>query len=165
MAVKHFVIYIPGLADRTLRNIGQAWLIRSWRWRFGVHTSYFTVGWSNHTDAFDQRLAALLAHIKAQHAKGYSVSIVAASAGASLALHALAKQPDSLHRLVLIAGKVQNPGNIADAVYAANPTFKTSLQRLASALKQLRKDERAKVLIAKPRSDRVVPLPDMTLNG
>lgn len=165
MPVLHHVIYIPGLADHTVRNLGQGLLISLWRRRYRIKADYHVVGWADKNGDFDKKLARLLAQIDHWSGKGHTVSLVGSSAGATMALHAFAKRRTALHRIVLIAPAIGQAKNVASEVFELNPAFETALKTLPAATKKLTDSDRVKVLCVKPQSDRVVKLSDMDLPG
>lgn len=160
----HHVIYIPGLADHTVRNIGQALLVRLWRYRFKIEANYYTISWADKR-AFKDKLSILLKRVDHWVSMGHTVSLVASSAGATMAIHALAAQPKDIHRVVIICGVLGQINLVAPELYVANPAFKTSMQLLPSSIKKLSHTERAKILSVKPQSDGVVKLEHMNITG
>jgi hypothetical protein len=155
MDVQHYVLYV--------RNMGQELLIRLWRRRFGVKTDYHLVGWADPHGDFVKKREKLLKQIDHWADKGFTVTIVASSAGASMALHAFAMRTETIHSVVLICPKVKNPGSFIDQVYVLNPAFKVAMQQLPAALEKLTKNDRTNILVVKPQSDRVVELKDMDI--
>jgi hypothetical protein len=157
------VIYIPGLADRLNRRIGQATALLLWRLN-GIHTHYFVVGWADKDEVFDRKLERLLHKIDHLQAKGYAVSLVASSAGASLALLALRQRPD-LQAVVTICAFLRDPQVAPEILYATNPALKVSIQRFRTIEPHINPAMRAKVLSVEPLEDHLVPVGDMHITG
>lgn len=160
---RHYIIFVPGLADKTysfwLKLAFFAW-VKRW-----VTTFYFTAHWSSKTESFVRKLKRLTDAIDNAAAKGYTVSLVAASAGSSLALNALRERPDKLHRIVSIVGKLKYPEAVARELYDLNPAFKDSLARSDDIADHLTTTERKKVLIVRATRDSYVPNKDGAVKG
>lgn len=159
--VEHVVIYIPGLGDA--RVTGQRLLVAQWR-LYGVEPRMFQMRWAD-GKPFGPKLEQLLETIETLHRQGKTVSLVAASAGASAALNAYAARPELVHGLACICGKIDNPGNIHPSTYSRNPAFAGSISQLAASLEALGAAERARILSLHPIADPVVPVADTKLPG
>ena len=162
--MKYFVIYVPGLGDKRVYAGFQKAAVGLWR-TSGVQPYYFLVHWANASETYDQKLQRLLKTIDTAHAKGYTVSLVAASAGASLILTALSKRKDKIHRAVAICGKLRNAGTVSEALFALNPAFKDSLQAYSRIEPTLTATDRKKILIARAARDVYVPAADGEVEG
>lgn len=131
--MKHSVIYIPGLGDANPR--GQLALVKTWRWH-GVEPHFFQMNWAD-GEAFAPKLERLLQLIDGQHAKGNKVSLVAASAGAGVAINAFAARKAIVNGVVLIAGWVNFPEDIGQGYRRKNPAFVESAYQVQSSLDML----------------------------
>jgi pimeloyl-ACP methyl ester carboxylesterase len=127
--VKHAVIYIPGLGDH--RTYGQKVGLNIWR-LFGLKPTYLALGWAN-KEGLDAKLARLDTLVQQKIARGYTVSLVGVSAGASAVLIYYQNHPE-IHKVVLVCGKVNYPENIHPLRFRHNPDFATSMQLVGSAL-------------------------------
>lgn len=157
------VIYVPGLADNSVRKVGQQLVMKWWQARFHVATDYYDVHWSSGT--FNDKLAGLIALIDQWAAKGQTIALVASSAGSSLALQAFVVRREAVGAFVTISGAL-GPSSDAQAHYLMdNPPLKASLDRNAQALQSLSTADRARVLVVKPAADGVVALHNMDVNG
>jgi len=158
---KQAVIYIPGLGDR--RTGGQERALALWRLQ-GVAAEIFVVHWHD-SEAFEPKFERLLARIDELHASGKRVSLVAASAGASMAVNAFAARPEAVHRLVSICGKLQaiGVGSVHSRVYGDNPAFLESMQRLAASEASLDHTHRQRILSMYPMFDESVPVKETQL--
>jgi hypothetical protein len=157
------IIYIPGLADRLNRRFGQATALTLWNFH-GIRPHYFTVGWADQHESFEQKLQRLLKRIDNLEARDYKLSLVAASAGASLALIAFCERPQAIQSVATICGKLHNPDTIADAIYAANPALKASLERFTEIEPSITPDRRRRVLTVLSNKDNLVPAGDSVLD-
>lgn len=162
--MKHFVIYVPGLGDKRLYAGFQKIAIKLWR-TSGVQPYYFLVHWANASETYEQKLQRLLKTIDTAHAKGYTVSLVAASAGSSLILTALSKRKNKIHRSVSICGKLHNADTVSEALFALNPAFKDSLQAYRRIEPTLTATDRKKILVARAVRDMYVPAADGEVKG
>src|SRR6478752_6076210 len=98
---RHCVIYIPGLGDQ--RTQGQMLALRLWR-RPGLYVEMFVMHWYDsepYQDKFERLLKVVDRHLEA----GETVSLVGASAGASVALNAFADRQEKVNGLVGLCGK------------------------------------------------------------
>ena len=161
---KHHIIYIPGLGDRLNRRFGQSTALALWNLN-SVRPHYFVVGWANLSESFDHKLQRLLGHIDKLTARGHIVSLVAASAGASLAVVALQQRPQAVRNIVTICGKLHNPQTIANAVYMANPAFRIALNRFAAIEPKLSPSDRLRILTVVASNDNLVPAGDSIIDG
>lgn len=160
---KHHVIYIPGLGDT--KNVpGQRAAVRTWR-LYGLHGHCHPVVWSRKSESFDDKLTGVLAEIDDLLAAGHRVSIVASSAGASMALHAYQARKKKIVAVVLICGEVGDAKNIASPYFEENPAFKLSMERLPETLSHLVPEERQRIMSLHPIYDEIVPIADTQLDG
>lgn len=96
---------------------------------------------------------------------GDTVSLVGVSAGASAVLNYYSEHPN-IHKVVLIAGKVQNPDNIHPRRFELNPDFKESIKGVGEALIKLEKqDKLSNILSISSRQDTVVSARDSYIKG
>jgi dienelactone hydrolase len=160
---QHHIIYVPGLFDKLNRRIGQATALALWRFN-GIHPHYFVVGWANEKESYDAKLERLLHRIDNLKSRGHHVSLVAVSAGASLALAALHERPD-VRAAAIICPMLRRPPNFDDIIFATNPAVKGSLEHFAALEPHLTPNERKKILIIQPRDDRVIPVGEMHIEG
>lgn len=161
---RHHIIYIPGLGDKLNRQFGQATALALWNLS-GVRPHYFVVGWADASESFDHKLQRLLEYINTLTSRGHTVSLVAASAGASLAIVAFQQRLQTIKSVITICGKLHNPSTIASAVYIANPAFKASLQRFIAIEPLLASNQRSRILTVVSSKDSLVPAGDSLLNG
>lgn len=159
----HHVIYVPGLGDAQSRF--QPFVLDLWRF-YGLKTHYFVVHWQGGDDeTYTKKLERLVVAID-QFSDGQDqVSLVAVSAGASLALNAFALRKKSIKNVVLICGKVQNMRTISSLTYIRNPAFKGAMEQLPKSLASLKSDELARITSIRPLSDRIVPPHDTKIFG
>ena len=157
---QHAIIYIPGLGDQSTR--GQGWALGLWR-RSDVRPVMCVMRWYD-LEPFDDKLARLLAEIDRQTATGKTVSLVAASASASIALHAFAARP-LLNGLVCFCGKLQGYNSVHPATYRKHRAFQESMQRLPASYRRLEPAARQRILSLHPLADESVPTDDTKLSG
>jgi pimeloyl-ACP methyl ester carboxylesterase len=162
MNKKIAAIYIPGLGDSRARGQDKLPLLLK---IFKVKGFYFPFGWDHRTASFEAKLNELSRLIGSLTKDGYSVSLIVASAGASAALNAFAKNKDQIKSLSLICGKVNNLGAIHAIYYSKNPKFKESVEMLPLSLKKLDSKDRARILSIRPMIDPVVSPKDTLVKG
>lgn len=162
--MKHFVIYIPGLGDRKIYAWTQKLALNLWR-TSRVIPCYFVVGWADKHETYAQKRMRLIKTIDAATDNGYTVSIVAASAGSNLALTGLVARPHSVHRVVSICGKINHPETVKDAFFLLNPAFKDAMLASQKDIPDLTAATRKKILIVRATRDSFVPARDGEVEG
>jgi pimeloyl-ACP methyl ester carboxylesterase len=161
--MQHHIIYVPGLADNGIRKHGQAWLISLWKKRYHVGTSYYNVNWANQGSSFAQKLDDLLQQIDTFTAQGKTVSLVASSAGATMAIHAFAKRTNALHKVVVVSGALGPASAIAQHLRRAYPAFQQASQQLPTALAGIPIKDKNRIMSVIPLSDLMVKLQYMRI--
>ncbi len=157
----HYIIYVPGLGDH--RAKAQRLAVRLWR-LYGVRGVFEPVHWSD-GKPFEPKLQSLLDRIDELSMAGYTVSLVAASAGASAALVAYERRKHQLTGIVCICGKINHIEAVNPEYYRKNPAFKESLAALARVLPNLSAQDRQRILCLRPLYDELVPVEDAVLSG
>lgn len=157
----HAVIYIPGLGDNRIK--GQRKAVGAWRVQ-GVEPYLFQMNWAD-SEAFTPKLERLLALIDRLAAEGKTVSLVAASAGASTAMHAYAARENTVNGVVSICGKLSGLHSVHPLTYRRNPAFLQSMRGLNESVKSLDMAARARILSLRALADEAVPLADTRLPG
>jgi pimeloyl-ACP methyl ester carboxylesterase len=158
---EHVVIYIPGLGDHKAR--GQELAVGLWRY-YGVHGVVERMHWYDDRH-FEIKLEHLLKIIDDYTVAGKTVSLVAASAGASAALNIYALRKNEIAGVALICGKVNNPQNMHYSVVRDNVAFGHALERLPEVLDSLTSADRKRILSVHPLADESVPVPDTRISG
>jgi len=159
--MKHHVIYVFGLGDHRAR--GQELAVRLWR-IYGVQSEVFHMQWRD-GKPFAPKLEKLLQKIDDYHEQGDKVSLVAASAGASVAVAAFAARPAVMSRVVLVCGKILNPQNMHPSVFRKNVSFKDSLGAIDANLAKLSAEDRRRIMTIHPVADESVPVRDTFIEG
>jgi len=153
-------LYVPGLGDHQTRAEDTA--LRLW-WRRGIYLRYAPVRW-NEGNTFEEKLIKLTTHIDEIYEASGEVTLVGSSAGASAVLNAAAQQPEKIHRIVTICGKIHHPDTLPARDFEENPAFKQSLDMLPDSLDILSKTHAARTLCMTPYWDGRVPVTDATID-
>jgi pimeloyl-ACP methyl ester carboxylesterase len=162
MAKKHSIIYVPGLGDAHLG--GQRLLVATWRW-WGVEPVVCQMKWGD-GEPFAPKLARLLGVIDTYNAKGYVVSLVGSSAGASAVINAFAARKDAVSGVVCIAGKINNPEAIGKSYRRNNPAFVESAYLVQPSLDKLDFEaDRSRIQSRYAFLDPVIPKQDSEIAG
>jgi len=161
MNSQHHIIYVPGIADDAYHI--QSLSIKSWRLH-GLHGHLHAMPWLG-SEEYESKHTRLLTLIDELAAKGHTVSLVGASAGASAIINAYVERPDKITKLVHISGKINNPENVGEKIYRENPAFRLSLYRLQASLNRLAEADKAKMLLLYPVADNIVPHEDAVIPG
>ena len=159
--MKRAVLYVPGLGDH--RSGSQRAALKLWR-VYGVYSEVVLMQWLV-AEPLETKLARLLTRIDSLHEQGYAVSLVGASAGASIIVHAFARRQDVVRRVVCICGKLQHPETIGAGTYRRNSAFGESLALLPQSLDMLDDAARKRVLSIRPLADASVPPADTIVPG
>jgi pimeloyl-ACP methyl ester carboxylesterase len=165
MRQKHHIVYIPGLADTGVNRISQGFALQVWQAIYGVSTQTIRVGWANAHDSFEAKLQRVVNAIDQAQSKGKVVSIVASSAGGSLAINAFAARPQAVQSVVTIAGAHGPVTHASKHTLARNPALGPSLVQQVQAIASLSAAARGAILVIKPAQDNVVQLRDMDIPG
>jgi pimeloyl-ACP methyl ester carboxylesterase len=157
----HHIIYIPGLGDTKTR--GQELAVRLWR-TYGIIGHCHAVIWSN-GESFEDKLNSVLQDIDEHLAAGHIVSLMGASAGASMALHAYAARKDKINGVVLVCGELTDAKKINPSFFEKNPAFQASMERLPETLALLAPEDRQRIMSLHPLYDETVNIKDTYLDG
>ncbi len=158
---KHTVIYVTGLNDAN--PTFQKTAIRSWR-IYGVQPVLFQTGWADSV-SFSQKLERLLELIDDNIEQGNVVSLIGASAGASMVVAAYARRKEAVSGVAFICGKLHNPQTVGASYYLQNPAFREAMSTLNDNLAQLTKVERARIMSIHPLFDETVVITDTVITG
>lgn len=159
--MQHHVIYIPGILDDIAKV--QSTLVRLWR-AYDVHPHTHVMPWLGETD-YDASKARLYREIDARHSDGHLITLVGASAGASVVLNGYIELPDKVSGLVLICPKVNNADNIGSKLLLKNPTFSNSMNDLTANLNKLSAEQKANIVSFLSPRDRMIPYEDSHIVG
>jgi len=156
LTMKHHVIYVPGIRDDLYKS--QSFVV--WWWRLlGMTGHCHEIPWAGQED-YEPKLQRLLALIDYYHAKGKTVSLVGASAGASAVLDAYVERRNDIQAVILICAKINRPESVGSSVYRHNPAFRTAMQRLQAVLPTFTDDDKAKFLSLYSPADGNIPHQD-----
>jgi hypothetical protein len=156
----HYIVYIHGLGDNTK---GQEVALQLWH-LWGVKTTLVPMQWAD-KQPLGPKLARLLQTIDALAAKGHTVSLLAASAGASAALTVFAQRKETIHKVALLCGEVNPSAVIAPRYRNNNPAFTEAMDGLESSLALLGSRERKRIRSYRALRDGVVPAGDTNIDG
>jgi hypothetical protein len=159
MVKKHIIIYIPGLGDSRVK--GQRLALRTWT-RFGVRTHLHQMNWAD-GEAFEPKLKRLVSEIDIYKKQGLTVSLIAASAGASAAVNAYVQRKDDLNGVIFVCGKLS--GYFHPSYHQTNPAFAQSMEMLPTSLAWLNDVDTAKMLSLHPIVDPTVPVAQTRIPG
>lgn len=156
----HDVVYIPGIGDT--KTTIQELAVKTWR-LYGIVPHIFPMHWAD-KQPFQPKYKRLLAYIDTLLAQGHKVSLVGASAGASVVLNVYAARP-AIHGVILVAGKVNHPKTIG-AWYRCNaPAFVESAQLAQQSLGRLTPEQRIRINSRYGVIDTVVRRKDSVIPG
>jgi pimeloyl-ACP methyl ester carboxylesterase len=156
---KHHIIYLPGIGDH--KPYFQPQILNFWK-IFGVTPHYHPVIWRGDED-FGIKLERITKLIDELFAKGYLVSLVGVSAGATAAFNAYMQRPEIVNKVVYICGKLRRPETVGQYYYKTNPAFIQSLKKVQPQISKLSAKDSSKMLSLRPFFDQTVPIADMTL--
>lgn len=157
----HVVIYVTGLNDAN--PTFQKNVIRLWR-IYGVQPVLFQTGWADQI-SFSEKLERLIQLIDDNTKRGNAVSLIGASAGASMVVAAYARRKETVNGVAFICGKLRNPQTVGASYYLKNPAFREAMSTLNDNLAQLKKVERARIMSIHPLFDETVVITDTIVTG
>ena len=158
----HHVIYLPGLSDHTNGHIQEKALIK-WR-KYNLEPHFVYINWHNN-ESFDQKLNKVIKLVDELSAENHKVSIVAASAGCSMAINVYSARADKISSVIFICGKLRNPNTIGDNYKKQNPSFLDAVTSSDKLVKKLSNSDKDKMLTLRPIVDETVTKGDGTIEG
>lgn len=158
---KHTIIYVTGLNDKNVSL--QKLVIKFWG-IYGVRPVMFQTNWVD-GKSYSEKLERLSDLIKDQSSRNQAVSLIAASAGASLAVATYVKLPASINGVVFICGKLRRPETVGESYYKKNPAFKDAMDKLNSNIAKLSTAQKKKLLSIHPLFDETVVRSDTKIKG
>jgi pimeloyl-ACP methyl ester carboxylesterase len=153
----HHIIFVPGLGDSTWFY---DWTTRNWPCK----VYFFKASWYNN-DSFEQKLALLLKEIDSHKEK---VSLIGASAGASLVLNAYSKRKNKIHRVVNVCGRIRKGRNVFPSLTLAairSKSFKDSVFACEKNLLNISAKDKKKILTIRALFDEIVPSSTTPIQG
>ena len=159
--MNHTVIYVTGLKDNDARLERVA--VAAWR-VYGVQPVFFQTRWSN-GENFDVKKERLAEVINREVKKGNTVSLVAVSGGASLAIAVYVNMKSSIHAMVFICGKILRPEIVSERYFRFTPAFRGAMAEINANVAKLDTGDRAKILSLSPIFDETVAKKDTVVEG
>ncbi|MEK7543777.1 MAG: hypothetical protein AAB557_02840 [Patescibacteria group bacterium] len=166
MSLKHKVILIPGLGDRT-RLL--EWAVGHWR-RYGLEPIVYAVGWRDEENAFRPKLKKLVALIDQIVKNGDKVSFVGTSAGGSAALNAFMQRKSKIYKVINVCGRLRvgpTTGFLSfDSKTKSSPAFAESVRLCERGIAQLSLPDRRKIMTMRAMfGDELVPPETAVIDG
>jgi hypothetical protein len=158
----HHVIYLPGLSDHTNGHIQKKALVKWRKHNFEPH--FVHINWHDN-ESFKHKFERILKLIDGFIDNKNTVSLVAASAGCSMAINVYAARKDKIASVVLICGKLRDPGTVGENYKTQNPSFIYSVIESDKIVKKLDKTDKVKMLTLRPLFDETVKKSDGTIEG
>lgn len=134
--MRDHVIYIPGLGD--VYDPGRRFALKIWLF-YGVHAELVSMDWDGEKQ-YQPKYDRVVRAIESAKKCSKTVSIVADSAGASLALNVLADHPE-LNRVVLVCGVNSPDIEISEKIRQRDPALVESVKRLKDSLPRVDKSK------------------------
>lgn len=158
---KHTIIYVTGLSDRNVKL--QKIAVSSWR-VFSINPILFQTNWADEK-SFSEKLNRLIGIIDNLKAKGHKVSLIGASAGASMVIAANARRSEKVSGIAFICGKLRRPEAVGEQYYTENPSFRDAMKQLNTNVAKLNDREKAKIMSIAPLFDETVAKKDTYIRG
>jgi predicted peptidase len=114
---------LPGLGDHQNAGI-QTMALKKWQ-KFGLKTHFQTIGWNN-SELYKSKLNKILKAID-ELPDQQIISLVGASAGASMAINVYAARKSRISAVILICGKINRPQTLGDNYRTKNPVLLDSV--------------------------------------
>lgn len=158
--MKHYIIYIPGLGDHY--DGVRHFFLRFWK-IYGVQTQLVPMQWYD-GESYQTKYDKITAAVTDAKEKGYTVSLVGESAGASIAMNAFARN-ESLHRLISLCGVNSFHASVSPRILAKSPAFKESLWHLTASQEKAVSQRRKDIISIAALSDSTVSVSKNRING
>lgn len=158
---KHAVIYVTGLNDQNITL--QRAAVSTWK-IFAVEPILLQTNWAD-GKPFSEKLDRLLAQIDDFEKRGYKISLIGVSAGATVVLTAFALRKKSVSGVACICGKIGRPEAVGASYFIQNPAFRSAIFGLRQYLDMLKAGDRQRVLSIRPLFDEIVATKDTKLQG
>lgn len=158
--MKHYIIYIPGLGDHY--DGVRRFFLRFWK-IYGVKTQLVPMQWYD-GESYQIKFDSVTAAVMAAKEKGYTVSLVGESAGASMAMNVFA-QEESLRRLISLCGVNSFHASVSPRILVRSPAFKESLRHLAESQKTAVSQRHKDIISIAALSDPTVSVSKNRING
>jgi pimeloyl-ACP methyl ester carboxylesterase len=160
----HHVIYLPGVSDHT-NGQTQVKALEKWR-KYGIEPHFIQINWYDN-ETFANKLSRVVQVIDKLSLSGQTVSLMGASAGASMALNVYAtyKHKDKISCMVLVCGKINNPQTLGINYKSKNPALLESVTSSAKAARNLAAADKAKIITINPIFDGTVAVADSRIEG
>jgi pimeloyl-ACP methyl ester carboxylesterase len=158
----HYIIYFPGLGDDSTGSIQQK-AIKKWQ-KYGISTYYLPMHWQSE-ETYSTKLERALRVVDELGSAGHQISLVGASAGASMAMNTFASRKDKIISAVFISGKINRPRTMGSKYTAPNPALMPCVEASSKAVAELTKDDKQKMLILYPLYDGTVTKDDSFIPG
>lgn len=160
----HYVIFVPGLG-----GVGALFRLAANSWkRFGITPIVHDIGWKDGQQRIRPKLDSLIARIDTLHGNNGIISLVGTSAGGSAVLNAFAKQPEKIHRVVNICGRLRVYTHVSPSLETASrlsKSFRESVEMFERTEPNLSNEERQKILTIRSLYDETVPLLTIPIRG
>jgi predicted peptidase len=157
----NYVLYIPGVSDH--KDIFQQRALKSWD-KFNLDVRFIKVNWYDN-EPFKDKLKRIIQLVDELSVKGSTISLVAASAGCSMAINVYQMRKNKINSIVFICGKMVNPNNIQSHYKRDNPSFLESVIESDKNIKKLTARDKEKILTIHPLYDEVVNKRDGIIAG
>ena len=166
--IQDHIIYIPGLNDHAPFHKKAAYLLCNYWKLFGKQCHLFFPNW-NDDEPFQKKLRRILALIDQLHNRKHQVSLIGQSAGGSLALNAFTERKHYIHGVINITGRLSAGINVRPTLDKASLYSRAFKQSVLLFEKQnrhkLSREDRKRILTARPIWDEVVPKQTVVVEG
>jgi predicted peptidase len=160
--MSHHVIYLPGVGDHKNSPI-QTKALEKWR-KFGLEPHFQLINW-NSSESFESKLGQIIKIVDELSSQNHTISLVGASAGASMAMNIYSARKGKISAVVLICGKINRPETLGVNYKTQNPALLDSVTASAKNAKNLNDQDKAKMLTILPIFDEIVAKSDGVIPG
>lgn len=121
------------------------------------------MNWLDPSETFDEKLNRILDAIRSREQQ--SIILVGESAGASMALAALARHGEMIVGVITSCGKNRGVATVRESIFRKHKAFKHSLTESQEAIDSFSTDELNKILVVYSSLDRTVRPADTLIQG
>jgi pimeloyl-ACP methyl ester carboxylesterase len=158
----HHVIYLPGVGDHKNAPF-QIRALKKWN-KFDLVTHFQLIRWNN-SESYELKLKKVISLLDKLYSQNHTISLVGASAGASLAMNVYANRRNKIKAVVLICAKINNPQTLGQKYKTNYPALLDCVKASSQAVKNLKPSDKQKMLTINPLYDGVVARADCNITG
>lgn len=158
-----YVLLIPGLGDHNRTNESDQ-VSKYWLKHHNININRHEMNWEN-GESFELKHQGVLSHIDSAYEEHGPISIYGYSAGSAEACLAFSERKSKIASMVLSCSALARPEDVNPIFFKRSPAFKTTLERLPSAIENFNAEDLDRILYLRPIYDQIIKKRDMAVPG